>query len=97
MIGKIFGWASGLDIQGKIIMAFAALAPVGICIATAFHVVDALTETATETGAMKERVETQGKVIENVRQANDAREEVRRNGGPDRASCLRDSRTPENC
>jgi hypothetical protein len=97
MMTKLLTWLSGLDVQAKIIMAFVGLAMVGIAIATAFHVVDALTETAEQKGAIVERAATQGKVIENVKAAKDAGEAVRRDGGPSRDDCLRDSRTPANC
>lgn len=93
---KIITWFTGLDVQGKIIMAFVALGLIGIAIATAFHVVDTLTETATEKGAVTERAQAQGKAIENVKIAKDAAAEVRRNG-VSRDECLRDSRVRENC
>lgn len=96
-MSKLISWFTGLDVQAKIVMAFVGLALIGIGIATMFHVVDALTETAEQKGAITERAATQGKVIENVKTAKDAGEAVVRNGGPDRASCLRDSRTPANC
>ena len=51
MVKAVFSWFTGLDIQAKIIMAFFALALVGIAIATMVHVVDTLTETAEQKGA----------------------------------------------
>ena len=95
---KIITWFTGLDVQGTIIMAFVALGLIGIAIATAFHVVDTLTETATQKGAVTERAEAQGKVIDNVQSANEARAAVR----DDRSraaydECLRSARNPANC
>ena len=93
---SIFTWLSGLDAQAKVIMALVAVGLLAIGIVTAVHLVDTLTETAEQKGAVAERAETQGKVIENVRKAKDAAEAVRRDGVP-AADCLRDSRVPENC
>lgn len=97
MMTKLLTWLSGLDVQAKIIMAFVGLAMVGIAIATAFHVVDALTETAEQKGAIVERAATQGKVIENVKAAKDAGEAVRRDVSVRRDECLRHARNPEDC
>lgn len=47
-------------------------------------------------GVTTERVEAQGKVIENVQKAKDAADAVRRDG-PTRDECLQDSRVRENC
>lgn len=96
MVKAVFSWFTELDIQAKIIMAFFALALVGIAIATMVHVVDTLTETAEQKGAVVERAQTQGKVIENVRKAKDAADAVRRDG-PSHGECLQDSRVRENC
>ena len=93
---KLISWFSGLDTTGKAIMALVGVGLIVIGVATAFHLVDALTETAEQKGAVTERAATQGKVIENVKAAKDAGEAVRRDGVPP-ADCLRDSRRPENC
>lgn len=89
-------WLSGLNVSGKVIMALVAGGLLAIGIATGFHLVNSALATAEQKGAVAERAETQGKVIENVRKAQDAAEAVRRDGVP-LADCLRDSRTPENC
>lgn len=47
-------------------------------------------------GVTTERVEAQGKVIENVKAAKDAGDAVRRDG-VSRDDCLQDSRIRENC
>lgn len=47
-------------------------------------------------GVTTERVEAQGKVIENVQKAKAAADDVRRDG-PTVAECLQDSRVRENC
>jgi hypothetical protein len=93
---NILKWFTGLDTTGKAIMALVGVGLIVIGVATAFHLVDALTETATETGVQTERAATQGKVIENVAKAKAAAETVRRDGVLP-ADCLRDSRTPANC
>jgi hypothetical protein len=94
---KLISWFTGLDTTGKAIMALVGVGLIVIGVATAFHLVDALTDTAEQKGAVVERAATQGKVIENVKAAKDAGEAVRRDGGPSRDDCLRDSRTPGNC
>jgi hypothetical protein len=96
-MSRLIVWLSGLNVQGKVIMALVAVGLLAIGIVTAVHLIDTLTETAEQKGAVAERAETQGKVIENVRKAKDAAEAVRRDGGPSRDECLRDSRTRENC
>lgn len=93
---KLFTWFTGLDIQAKVIMALVGVGLIVIGVATAFHLVDALTETAEQKGAVVERAQTQGKVIKNVRKAKDAADAVRRDG-PSRDECLQDSRVRENC
>ena len=98
MMTKLLTWLSGLDVQAKIIMAFVGLAMAGIAIATAFHVVDTLTETAEQKGAVVERAETQADIIKNVEKANEARTDVR--DPRSRAAydqCVRSARNPANC
>ncbi|UNK79768.1 hypothetical protein MNQ96_01345 [Sphingopyxis granuli] len=94
---NLISWFTGLDTQMKAIMALVGVGLIVIGVATALHVVDTLTETAEQKGAVTERAETQGKVIENVKAAKDAGEAVRRDGGPSRDDCLRDSRIKANC
>lgn len=94
---NVLKWFTGLDATGKAIMALVALGLLAIGLATAWHLVDTLTDTAEQKGAIVERAETQGKVIENVAKAKAAAETVRRDGGPSVDECLRDSRTPANC
>lgn len=96
MMTKLLTWFTGLDTTGKAIMALVGVGLLVIAGVTALHVVDTLTETAEQKGAVTERAATQGKVIENVKAAKDAGEAVRRDGVPT-ADCLRDSRTPANC
>lgn len=96
MMTKLLTWFTGLDTTGKAIMALVGVGLIVIGVATAFHLVDALTETAEQKGAVTERAATQGKVIENVKAAKDAGEAVRRDGVPP-TDCLRDSRAPSNC
>jgi hypothetical protein len=95
---RLISWFTGLDTTGKAIMALVGVGLIVIGVATAFHLVDALTETAEQKGAVIERAATQGKVIENVKAANDARDAV---NDPRScamyAECVRSARTPANC
>lgn len=93
---NLISWFTGLDTQMKAIMALVGVGLIVIGVATAFHLVDALTETAEQKGAVVERAATQGKVIENVAKAKAAAETVRRDGVAP-ADCLRDSRIKANC
>jgi hypothetical protein len=97
MMTRLAEWFATLATPNKAVMILVAIGLLVIAGVTALHVVDTLTETAEQKGAVAERAETQGKVIENVKAAKDAGEAVRRDGGPSRDDCLRDSRRPENC
>lgn len=94
---KLITWFTGLDTTGKAIMALVGVGLIVIGIATAFHLVDALTETAEQKGAVTERAETQGKVIENVKAAKDAGERYRADPAERDAGCLLDATAPEDC
>jgi hypothetical protein len=94
---KLFGWFSGLDTTGKAIMALVAIGLLAIVGATAFHIVDTLTETAEQKGVVTERAATQGKVIENVGKAQAAAERYRNDPAVRDAGCLRDATNPEDC
>jgi membrane protein implicated in regulation of membrane protease activity len=48
-------------------------------------------------GAAVQREQNHAATIEQVRKANDAEQELRSDDAARRASCLRHSRTPENC
>lgn len=93
---RLTEWFATLATPNKAVMILVAIGLLVIAGITALHVVDTLTETAEQKGAVAERAETQEKVIENVKAAKDAGETVRRDGVPT-ADCLRDSRRPENC
>ena len=93
---RLTEWFATLATPNKAVMILVAIGLLVIAGVTALHVVDMLTETAEQKGAVTERAETQGKVIENVKAAKDAGEAVRRDGVP-AVDCLRDSRRPENC
>lgn len=58
--------------------------------------VDDARDEGVKAGVTTERVEAQGKVIENVQKAKAAADDVRRDG-PTRDECLQDSRVRENC
>lgn len=93
----LFAWFTGLDLRGKALALLIAVILAGVAAMTALHLVDALFDAHEEKGALTERAATQGKVIENAGKSKAAADAVRRDGGPARDDCLRDSRTPENC
>lgn len=94
---KLISWFTGLDTAGKAIMALVGIGLLVIFGATAFHVVDTLTETAEQKGAVIDRAATQGKVIENVAKANEAAARYRADPAQRDADCLRDATNPEDC
>lgn len=97
MMTKLFTWFTGLDTTGKAIMALVGVGLIVIGVATALHVVDTLTETAEQKGAVTERAATQGKVIENVKAAKDAGDRYRADPAQRDAGCLLDATAPEDC
>lgn len=82
----------------KAVMALIGIGLLVIIGATAFHVVDTLTETAEQKGVVTERAATQGKAIENVKAANETRAAV---SDPRSCAayveCLRSARNTANC
>lgn len=84
-------WAKGLALGAAFILLLFAL---DRC---ASYAMSWMQKSATEAGVQKERAETNDAALKQVEKANEAGQAVRRAGGPDRASCLQDSRTPENC
>lgn len=95
---RLTEWFTGLATPNKAIMALVAVGLLAIVGVTAWHLVDALTETAEQKGAVVERAATQGKVIQNVKAAKDARDAV---NDPRSCAmyveCVRSARTPTNC
>lgn len=77
------------------VLAFAALA-VWAAMAWFGGKVETARDDGVKQGVTTERVEAQGKVIENVQKAKAAADDVRRDG-PTVAECLQDSRVRENC
>lgn len=94
---NLFAWFTGLDTTGKAVMVLVGIGLLVIVAATAFHVVDTLTETAEQKGAITERAAAQGKVIQNVRKAQAAAERYRNDPAQRDADCLRDATNPEDC
>jgi hypothetical protein len=95
---KLIAWFTGLDTTAKVIISLVGVGLIVIGIATAFHLVDTLTETAEQKGAVIERAEAQGKALENVQTANETRAAVRDQRS--RAAydeCVRSARNPANC
>lgn len=95
-MGALIRWLSGLETQVKVILLLAVVGLIVIAMGTAWHLVNTAFEAAEDKGAVAERAEAQGKVIDNAIKAKAAADTVRRDGVP-LADCLRDSRTPENC
>lgn len=97
-MGNLISWFGGLQPQMKAIMALVGIGLLVIVGMTAFHVVDTLTETAEQKGAVTERAATQGKAIENVEAANETRAAV---SDPRSCAayveCLRSARNTANC
>lgn len=95
---RLTEWFATLATPNKAVMILVAIGLLVIAGVTALHVVDTLTETAEQKGAVTERAEAQGKVIENVKAANDARDAV---NDPRSCAmyveCVRSARTPANC
>ncbi len=86
-VAKLASWA---------IVALLALLLVGAALLWFTDTVDDARDEGVKQGVTTERVEAQGKVIENVQKAKAAADDVRRNG-PTVAECLQDSRVRENC
>lgn len=80
---------------GIALLCFALL--IGMVVWWFNDTVDDARDAGMKQGATVERIEAQGKVIENVQKAKAAADAVRRDGGPTVAECLQDSRVRENC
>lgn len=95
---NLFSWFGTLQPQMKAVMVLLGIGLLVIIGAMAFHVVDTLTETAEQKGAVTERAATQGKAIENVKAANETRAAV---SDPRScaayAECLQSARNTANC
>ncbi len=94
---RLTEWFATLATPNKAVMILVAVGLLVIAGVTALHVVDTLTETAEQKGAVVERVETQGKVIENVKAAKDAGDRYRADPAQRDAGCLLDATAPEDC
>lgn len=94
---RLTEWFATLATPNKAVMILVAVGLLVIAGVTAVHVVDTLTETAEQKGAVVERAETQGKVIENVKAAKDAGERYRADPAQRDAGCLLDATAPEDC
>lgn len=96
-MNRLTEWFATLATPNKAVMILVAVGLLVIAGVTAVHVVDTLTETAEQKGAVAERAETQGKVIENVKAAKDAGERYRADPAERDAGCLLDATAPEDC
>lgn len=94
---RLTEWFATLATPNKAVMILVAVGLLVIAGVTALHVVDTLTETAEQKGAVAERAETQGKVIENVKAAKDAGDRYRADPAQRDAGCLLDATAPEDC
>lgn len=72
-----------------------------LLVITAWRFIDRAFDETAEKGRVEERAENAEQIIENVKDADDAREEIKRPGPVgDRVrydQCLRTARTPANC
>jgi hypothetical protein len=93
----MIAWFKALDLQGKIGAILLVVGLVGIAVATAFHLVDALTETAEQKGATTERAAAQGATLETVETANAAKTRYRSDPAVRDADCLLDATNPTDC
>lgn len=59
--------------------------------------VSEIAETGKEAGAAQVTADNLGETMKRTEQGNEARQDIERNDDVRRASCLRNSRTPENC
>lgn len=94
---RLTEWFATLATPNKAVMILVAVGLLVIAGVTALHVVDTLTETAEQKGAVTERAQTQGKVIENVKAAKDAGDRYRADPAQRDAGCLLDATAPEDC
>lgn len=94
---RLAEWFASLATPNKAVMILVAIGLLVIAGVTAVHLVDTLTETAEQKGAVVERAQTQGKVIENVKAAKDAGERYRADPAERDAGCLLDATAPEDC
>lgn len=95
---RLTEWFATLAAPNKAVMILVAIGLLVIAGVTALHVVDTLTETAEQKGAVTERAEAQADIIKNVEKANEARTDVR--DPRSRAAydeCMRSARNPANC
>lgn len=97
MIRTILGWFTGLEAQGKAVAILIGIGLAIIATVTAVHFVNAAFEIAEDKGAVVERVEAQGKVIENVGKANEAGTRYRADPAQRDAGCLLDATAPDDC
>lgn len=93
----LIGWFTGLETQGKAVAILIGIGLAVIAIATAVHFVNAAFEIAEDKGAVVERAEAQGKVIENVKAAKDAGTRYRADPAQRDAGCLLDATAPDDC
>lgn len=90
-------WFGAISTPNKAIMVLVAIGLLVIVGATAFHLVDTLTETAEQKGVVTERAASQGKVIQNVAKAKAAAAQYRSNPAVRDADCLLDATNPADC
>jgi riboflavin synthase len=90
-------WFKGLNMVAKLSVVLTALALVAIAVATINHFIDVAFQSAEETGAANVRVIVAEEGMSNVKNANEAAAEVKRDPVLRHTDCVRDSRTPENC
>jgi len=93
----MIAWFKGLDVVAKFGVVLTTLALAAIAVTTINHFVDNAFQSAEETGAANVRVIVAEEGMSNVKNANEAAAEVKRDPVLRHTDCVRDSRTPENC
>lgn len=94
---RLTEWFATLATPNKAVMILVAVGLLVIAGVTALHVVDTLTETAGQKGAVTERAQTQADIIRNVEKANAAKQHYRSDPTVRHDDCLLDATNPEDC
>lgn len=90
-------WLSGLSIARKLGLSFIAILLLVACVVIANHWTDSAFTKAEEKGASDARADSAEEGLKHVEEGNKAAEGVARDAGLRKSSCVRHSRTPENC
>ena len=93
----MFGFLSGLKISKNFLIGLGIAAILGLGIFAIKHLTSELQDSAEIKGQLEVTTDIQTKGIEDVKNANEAVEELKRNPDARLSECLRNSRNPEAC